>query len=114
MHTNLEGSSILTITGELDLASKEQLDTALDEGLAQDQAGLIVNLLQTTYADSTCLNALLRALDRANSMNKKLTVVIKERSGLNHIFEIMSMFDVLNVFYSMAAALSKTTRKRKH
>ena len=113
-HTSLEGSAVLAITGELDLANEEQLETALNKGLARNQPRLIVNLLQTTYADSTCLHALLRALDSARSANKKLTVVIKKRSGLNHIFEIMSMFDVLNVSYSMANAMAKKERKRKH
>ena len=104
----LDGAALLSISGELDIGNKEQLELALHKGLAQDSGTFVANLLDVTYADSTCIHALHRAQETAQRMNKSLIVLIQDGDdggGLQKIFRIAGLFTVLNIRHSLDEAL---------
>lgn len=105
----LDDAALLSISGEVDIANKEQLELALEKGLAQNSPTFIANLLDLTYADSTCINALLHAQQTAQRMNKSLIVVIQEGGELQKILQITGLVKLFDIRYSLAGALAKKT-----
>jgi anti-anti-sigma factor len=106
---DLDGAVILLISGEVDVANKEQLELALHECLAKNSGTVIVNLLDITYADSTCLHALLHAQKTAQRMNKSLILVIQEGGQLQKIFQLTGLISFFDIRYSVEAALTEKT-----
>ena len=101
----LDGAALLFISGEIDISNKEQLELALHKGLAQDSSTFIANLLDVTYADSTCIHALHQAQRTAQRMNKTLVIVVRDGGGLQKILRIAGVLEVLNICYSLDDAL---------
>jgi anti-anti-sigma factor len=103
----LDGAALLSISGEVDISNKEQLELALHEGFAQDSPTFIANLLDLTYADSTCIHALLHAQQTAERTNKSLILVIQEDGELQKIFQIAGLVKVFDIRHSLAGALAE-------
>ena len=102
----LNGAAILSITGEIDIGNKEQLELALHKGIALAPRTVVANLLEVTYVDSTCLHALHRAHRTAERMNKSLALVIKKDSGLQRILRIAGLLEFFHVYYTVDSAVT--------
>ena len=96
-----DGADVLSISGEIDIGNKEQLELALHKGLAQSSGTLIADLLDLTYADSACIHALIHAQHTAERMNKPLIVVIREGGGLEKILRIAGLLQIFNIRHSL-------------
>jgi anti-sigma B factor antagonist len=70
-----DGSAIIAVTGEIDIASSlsfaQRLSAILDEGAAH----VIVDLRTTSYLDTTGLSVLWEAAKRCRSENRELAIV---------------------------------------
>ncbi|WP_051786633.1 MULTISPECIES: STAS domain-containing protein [Streptomyces] len=68
--------TVVGIGGELDIAAVMELRTALAEEMAACEAGrgLALDLSEVTFCDSTGLNTLLRARQRALKEHRSLTI----------------------------------------
>ena len=64
--------TVVTVRGELDLATAERLDSALDNLTAED---LVLDLRPLTYLDSTGVRLLLRRDVAARSCGQRLRVL---------------------------------------
>lgn len=96
----LNDTEILSVSGEVDISNKDQLDLALQQGLARPPKSFIVNLVELTYADSTCIQALIRAHQTAKNMNKSFAIVIKKSSAFNKILQVAGLLETFDVRYS--------------
>jgi anti-anti-sigma factor len=102
----LDGTAVLSISGEIDIGNKEQLELALHKGLAQASHIFIANLLDVTYADSACIHALHHAQRTAERMDKALIVVIKKGGGLQKILQIAGLLQFFTICHSLDDALA--------
>ena len=76
-------STVVTLRGELDLATATRLDCALDTLTAED---VVLDLRPLTYLDSTGVRLLLRRDAAARSSGQQLRVI---RGGVaDRIFEL--------------------------
>lgn len=66
---------VIGVRGELDLASSPALDQELETGSAAAAPGLIVDLRQLEFMDSTGLSVLVRAHQRATEKGQRFAVV---------------------------------------
>ncbi|MGW8361248.1 STAS domain-containing protein [Streptomyces wedmorensis] len=90
------GRTVVSVGGELDIAAAMELRTALAEALAACEAGrgLALDLSGVTFCDSTGLNTLLRARQRALKEHRSLTITaaspqvtrLLEITGAAHLF----------------------------
>ena len=60
-----DGHCTITVAGEVDIATVEELVTAAEDCLSQDPRGLRVDLSQVSFIDSSGLGALVRIRNRA-------------------------------------------------
>jgi anti-sigma B factor antagonist len=68
-------TATVTIAGELDLASKAELDAAIADAFARAPERIVVDLAATTFIDSTGITALLRAHRRARAQSVGMAII---------------------------------------
>jgi anti-sigma B factor antagonist len=99
-----DGHSILSVVGELDVATAPELRTHLEETVDRVSAGtVVVDLVKVTFIDSTALGVLISALKRSQSEGGELRLVIAEPRILK-IFEITGLTELFSIFPTLAQA----------
>jgi anti-anti-sigma factor len=68
------GRAIVTLAGELDMASVELLQQALDEETLAAEPMLVLDLEQLQFIDSTGLRIILRALERCRARGQDFAI----------------------------------------
>jgi anti-anti-sigma factor len=68
-------TTIIAVSGELDLASSPALQEELDRASASDAEMLIIDLRELDFMDSTGLSVLVRAHQRAEEQGRRLAMV---------------------------------------
>jgi anti-sigma B factor antagonist len=91
-----DGSILLTITGELDIATvpvvRERLSAVIEAGARR----LVVDLRDVSFMDSTGLAAFIHARMRLGDAGQ-LTLVMEPESYARLIFEVAGLVGVLDV-----------------
>ena len=96
-HRHSSGATVIELIGEHDLATGEQLREAIDSALAQ-RGGLLVDLTETTFLDSTVINALFRA-QRALTAEERQLVLQIDGSGI-----VLRSLQIAGLFTEVAIA----------
>ena len=86
------GSLVLALSGELDLASAPMLERELREAEATSPSRLVIDLGGLLFMDSTGLQALLRARERANSNGHQLALR-RAPHQVQRVFELTKTVD---------------------
>ena len=82
------------VAGEVDTASITRLQDALDDALSGHPTGVIVNLADVTFMDSSGINTLIRAYNTATRTGTTLTV-INCPPIVRRVLTITGVFDLL-------------------
>ncbi len=101
----VESVAVLDVSGELDIYTSPKLKTAIQDLLSEGHARLVVNLMKTTYLDSTALSVLTMALKQARENGGDLAVVFNQPQ-IDKIFSITGLHDVFPVFRAEGDAVS--------
>lgn len=96
---------ILDVSGELDIYTSPKLRSAIQEVLGGGRARLVVNLLNTTYLDSTALSVLTSALKQARDAGGTVALVYNQPQ-IEKIFTITGLHEVFPVFRTEPEAVS--------
>ena len=75
------GVTVLELLGEHDLATAEELSAAIDQALLE-RPGLVIDLTETTFMDSTVVHLLLNAHQVLEARGHELIVQITEASAV--------------------------------
>jgi anti-anti-sigma factor len=95
---------IVTLRGEHDLSTKPELATAL---VASNCPGVLVDLSDASFIDSSVINALLTAAARLRNAGGALELIIPPGAHpLRNVFRLMSLPTLLPVHGSREAALA--------
>jgi anti-anti-sigma factor len=107
----VSGSSIgvIKLTGELDIGRRDEIRAALH--LAGDEAGMLIDFSEVTYADSTMLAQLLRLRTEATEQCIPLAIVIGSRQ-FARLIEYAGLSEAFAIFDTRAAALSHLAAAR--
>jgi len=99
------GCAVITVAGELDLATAPQLLEAIEEVGSSAPPRVVVNLLATSFIDSTGLTTLLRAHKRFESDNRSFALICgPENIEVLRVMDLMGFDEVFTVHPSLAAA----------
>ena len=97
------GCSIVSVVGELDVATAPELRTRLDDAIDRGPAVVVADLLGVTFLDSTALGVLIGALKRSQAAGGELRIVAAEPRILK-IFEITGLTELFSLFATVEAA----------
>lgn len=96
----LPDGALLTIAGELDIATVPQIRERLSAIIDRGARRLVVDLRAVTFMDSTALAAFIHAKVQLNAM----TLVLEPDSYARLIFEVAGLEGVLDVVETLEAA----------
>jgi anti-sigma B factor antagonist len=89
---------VLTLRGELDLASAPALERELD-GLA-DRRSVLVDMRGLEFIDSTGLRVLVKAHQQASESNREFAVVSSDEGQVRRLLDLTGLRERLNVVRS--------------
>jgi anti-sigma B factor antagonist len=88
-------ATIIAVSGELDLASADQLDEAIRDAEKGATGWIVVDLEDLSFMDSTVLAVLLNARKRARDNGSRLRFV---RSRHDQVARLLSVTDTTKMF----------------
>ena len=100
------GVPIVSVSGEIDVATAPGLREQLQGLVAACHATVVVDLLGVTFLDSTALGVLVGALKRCREAGGDLRLVIAEPRILK-VFEITGLTEVFTITPTIDEARSK-------
>lgn len=93
----------ISVAGEVDIASVDELQKAIDDAYDQESGDLAVDLTDSTFMDSTGLKALVMADRRFNENGRSFAIVVSggpvsrliDLSGVNTTIRTVASLDDL-------------------
>ncbi len=102
--SEFEGMSVVTLRGEWDVSSREPLRTAL-QGIGSHR-GVIVDLRQARFFDSTALAELIALYKRLNAVGHRVEALVGD-SNMRRLLELTSLDGLLGVTSERAEYLGE-------
>jgi anti-sigma B factor antagonist len=97
-----QGVPVISVVGEIDVATAPQLRESLHGVIAEGRSTVVLDLLGVTFLDSTALGVLVGGLKRCRELGGELHVVVAD-ARIRKIFEITG----LNKVFLLASALAE-------
>src|SRR5690348_11891950 len=88
------GFAILAVVGEIDLSVRDDLNDAIDAAIDSAERGVVVDLNDVEYLDSTGCNCLVRGADRARGQG--LDFFVSHPHGLTR--RVLELTGLLEAF----------------
>lgn len=104
-----EGLGIVSLAGEVDIATKDQLREAAERLVAEGARKLVVELSGVEYMDSAGLGAL-KGLRSQLLQSGGLVAVVGAQARVAKLFEQTGMDQVFPMYADVAAALEEVGR----
>ena len=102
--SSLDGWTVVSLFGELDVASAPNLREQLIQLVSQGSHMLVLDLEGLDFLDSTGLGAIISALKRARTNGGDLRLVCTQ-SRIRRLFEITALDKAFPLFPSLDAAV---------
>jgi anti-anti-sigma factor len=104
-----EGTAIVTVRGEIHLATAPDFSERLNEVIAAGATAVIVDLTAVGFIDSTGLSVLLNALRRVTRAGGSLVLVCTNPTVLR-LFEVTKMDTTFTIVSTREQALERVRR----
>lgn len=106
-----EGVSVVFLVGEHDLATKSEIEAALESAFDWGDA-IAVDLSATDFIDSSTLHALVAAARRATESGRGFSLVLGEEDSVRQVFELTGLLTQFESASSLEAAVEALRRPR--
>lgn len=99
--------AIVSLVGEHETFSAEQIQSTVDEAIA-DGLAVIVDLTQTDFLDSAAVTVLLQARDEAQRRSLRFALVIDDSTGwsVRQLLEVTGLVSVFPIAESRDDAIA--------
>lgn len=103
--STVEDVLVLDVAGVVDMSTSPELASALELVTAMSR-GVVVDLTDVSFLDSSGLNALLQGRRALDALGIPLRVVTAAEGAVRRVFEITQLLEPLDVRSSLAEALA--------
>lgn len=100
-----DGSVVIAVAGELDMATAPQLQAHITELLESERARLVFDLSEVTFCDSTGLSVFVRAKNSCDEAGGDVRLAAPQR-GVLRILEVSGLVEVLPTYPTVDAAVA--------
>jgi stage II sporulation protein AA (anti-sigma F factor antagonist) len=101
-----DGIAVVTAMGEIDLETADTFAAALRSQLAAGVDGIVLDLLEVPFMDSSGLKQLLAA---SNELRERLIVVLGPESPVRRLLELAEIADRIAVLTTVEEAVARLT-----
>jgi|SRR5581483_2293654 len=105
-----DGWSILSVAGEIDIATAPSLREKLHALLADGHTNIVVDLDEVTFLDSTALGVLVGVLKRARTEGGEVRLVCNQ-PRVRKVFEITRLDTAFDVSSTVDEAVTSAARE---
>jgi anti-sigma B factor antagonist len=104
--TGSEGGEIAVVKaeGEIDLSNHDELGTALSSPPCSDSAGILLDLTEVEFVDSSGLRVMLTS---AQAFGDRFATILTEGSAVDTLFEMVDVRERMNVCATEEEALER-------
>jgi anti-sigma B factor antagonist len=107
VHTqNDDGSPVVVVTGEIDMATAPMLGRELTAAIEAGDGPVVLDLMQVTFFDSSGLRVAIVAHRDLGEQARRLAVVCDPEGHVRRTFALAGLADVLDLHPSREAALT--------
>ena len=99
-----DGVAVVVATGEIDLETADTFAAALRAQLAAGVDGIVVDLLEVPFMDSSGLKQLLAA---SNELRERLIVVLGPESPVRRLLELAEIADRIPLLTTVDEAVAR-------
>jgi anti-sigma B factor antagonist len=111
MPSPVHGVAIVAVAGEIDVATAPAFEEVLTAAVRdRDEAGVVVDLTQVTFMDSSALSALVRAMERHKRLGSSIAVATDD-TRITTLFEVSRLDHVLRLHPSRERAVASLDRR---
>ncbi len=104
-HEQQEDVAVLSVHGEIDLATAPALREFLLPILEHQTGPVVVDLSEVAFMDSTGLHVLVATLRRLEPQNRRLAIVCREGGQVHRVLALVGLLDILTVHRSRESAV---------
>lgn len=104
--TSAGGACLVTVQGDVDLASVGELSAALAAAAAESEGAVLVDLAGVSFMGSEGLSSLLNALRRLTRAQRSLVLVVPDDSQVRRLLETTRLVGTFKVQPDVASALA--------
>src|SRR4051795_12250392 len=94
------------VAGEVDASNVDGLTKELLEGVSNQSRGLVLDLTETSYIDSSGISLIFDAAARMKNRRQQLRLVVPPQSFVSEVLAAVSMADSVPIDGQVAEALS--------
>jgi anti-anti-sigma factor len=104
-----DGVFIVHVKGELDISHEEELRAELNRGVAEDNGGIVVDLTECEFIDSSGVRALLlgREAQRADADGQGGLVIASGSTQIVRILSVMGVDEAIPIRPTVAEAIAE-------
>ena len=107
----VRGVAIVAVAGEIDMDTAPAFEEALAESVRdRSESGVVVDMCNVTFMDSSALSALVRAMERHKRHLSTLAVATDD-SRITTMFEVSRLDQALRLYPSRDAAVDALDRR---
>jgi anti-sigma B factor antagonist len=100
-------TSVVSVSGELDVFTAPQLEAILQKLVEQDRLEIVVDLSGVSFLDSTGLGAMVKALKWVKEKGGSLVVVAADERIVK-VFKITGLDDVMSLTAELDPSLARS------
>jgi anti-anti-sigma factor len=104
------GITIASVEGEIDLSNAAELEMAISHAVANEAVGLVVDLANVDYLDSSGVTLLFNLARRVSRRQQELVVVVPGEAHVREILTLSGATEALELHESVPDALSQLQR----
>ena len=98
--------SVATLSGAIDISNVADLSTALEASVPQAAIGLIVDLSQTTYLDSSGIHLLFQVGKQLGRRRQEIRAVVPRTSPIMRVLELVAFERMVPLHATLDDALA--------
>jgi anti-anti-sigma factor len=105
-----DGVTVASVEGEIDLSNATELEVAISDAVGNQAVGLVVDLANVDYLDSSGVTLLFNLARRVSRRQQEFVVVVPAEAHVREILTLSGATEVLALRSSLPEALSQLRR----
>jgi anti-anti-sigma factor len=105
-----DGVTVASVEGEIDLSNATELEVAISDAVGNEAVGLVVDLANVDYLDSSGVTLLFNLARRVSRRQQEFVVVVPAEAHVREILTLSGATEVLALRSSLPEALSQLRR----
>jgi anti-anti-sigma factor len=101
-----DGIPVVLLDGEIDIAKAPDVRAELAGAVANEDFGLIVDLSEVTYLDSSGVTVLFELADRLHSRQQELAAVVPSDALIRRVLELVNLETVVPLHSDLTEAVA--------